>query len=191
MPQNAINFLRFGARDYVTDPFFKLNKMLSFSPEEVLIGVFSSVTYVTYMVLIVFCFRKAEQGRKNKSRFDNVIHTAADEGKVKLPETTFKPPDRNEYNSKKIFEMCDNFCFLRKTPGCLYGWAGYFYYIGWLLTLLTLLGSMGMVTLYGMQFSNMKTYQWLTSMVINFFYTLFIVEPCKESIRSCKRILRK
>ena len=73
-----------------------MNKMLSFSPEEVLIGAFSSFTYVTWMIFIVFCFRKSEQGRKNKSRFDKVIEEAADEGKVKLPESSFKPPEPSE-----------------------------------------------------------------------------------------------
>ena len=81
---------RFGARDYITDPFFKLNKMLSFSPEEVVIGALSSGSY---MLLVVFCFRKAQLGRKNRSRFDKVIDLAAEEGKVNLPEKSFFPPE--------------------------------------------------------------------------------------------------
>ena len=40
---------------------------------------------------------------------------------------------------------------------------------------------MGLVAMYGMQFSNMKTYQFVTSMVINFFYTIIIEEPMKAS----------
>ena len=38
---------------------------------------------------------------------------------------------------------------------------------------------MAMVALNGMQFSKMKTYQWLTALVVNFFFTILIVEPCK------------
>ena len=67
--------------------------MLSFSPEEVVIGALSSGSY---MLLVVFCFRKAELGRKNKSRFDKVIASSADEGKVKLPEKSFKASEPSE-----------------------------------------------------------------------------------------------
>ena len=38
---------------------------------------------------------------------------------------------------------------------------------------------MALVALNGMQFSKMKTYQWLTALVVNFFFTILIVEPCK------------
>ena len=61
----------------------------------------------------------------------------------------------------------------------MYGWSGFWYYIAWLVTIVTLLYSMGLVTLYGIQFSNMKTYQFLTSMVVNFFYIVIIEEPAK------------
>ena len=67
--------------------------MLSFSPEEVIIGALSSCSY---MMIVVFWFRKAELGRKNKSRFDKVVEKAAEEGQIKLPEKSFKPnePER-------------------------------------------------------------------------------------------------
>ena len=38
---------------------------------------------------------------------------------------------------------------------------------------------MALVALDGMRFSKMKTYQWLTALVVNFFFTILIVEPCK------------
>lgn len=84
---------RFGARDYITDPFFKLNKMLSFSPEEVVIGSLSSLSY---MLLVVFLFRKSQLGRKNKSRFDKVIEREAEAGKLYLPEKSFTAPEPPE-----------------------------------------------------------------------------------------------
>ena len=58
------------------------------------------------------------------------------------------------------------------------------YFIGWVVTVITLLYSMGLVAMYGIQFSNMKTYQFITSMVINFFYTIIIEEP----IKVCKQL---
>ena len=76
----------------------------------------------------------------------------------------------------------------------MYHWPGYLYFVGkkkyflicpelcslgWALCLTTWLGSMALVALYGLQFSKMKTYQWLTALVVNFFFTILIVEPCK------------
>ena len=68
--------------------------MLSFSPEEVIIGTLSSGPY---MWLVVFWFRKAQMGRKNKSRFNKVIDRAAEEGRVKLPEKSYTPEEPEGY----------------------------------------------------------------------------------------------
>ena len=64
----------------------------------------------------------------------------------------------------------------------MYHWPGYAFFIGWLLCLLTLFGSVGVVALMAMQFSNMKTYQWVTAIVVNFFFTILFVEPVKVLI---------
>ena len=64
----------------------------------------------------------------------------------------------------------------------MYHWPGYAFFIGWLLCLLTLFGSVGVVAVMAMQFSNMKTYQWVTAIVVNFFFTILFVEPVKVLI---------
>ena len=79
--------------NYVTSPLLPLTKMLNLSGKEVGSGVISSITYVSWMVLIAFCFKKAEQGRRKKSRFDKVIEEAAQDGKVVLPEKSFSPDE--------------------------------------------------------------------------------------------------
>ena len=70
----------------------------------------------------------------------------------------------------------------RDERGKLYHWPGYLYFVGWVLCLTTFLGSMALVTVWGMNFSNMKTYQWITAVVVNFFFTILFVEPVKVVI---------
>ena len=74
----------------MTNPLVALNKMLNLSTKEVVSGTMASLTYVTWMVFIAFCFKKAEPGRKNKSRFDKVIEEASADGKVALPDKSYQ-----------------------------------------------------------------------------------------------------
>ena len=91
---NLLN-LRFGGitEDYITDPLVSLTKMIQLSTKEAGAGAMASLTYVTWMVFICFCFKKSERGRNNTSRFDKVIEESQQEGKVKLPEQSFDPPE--------------------------------------------------------------------------------------------------
>ena len=41
---------------------------------------------------------------------------------------------------------------------------------------------MGLVALYGISFGNRRTYQWLTAMMVNFFWNLFVEQPIKVAI---------
>ena len=85
--------LRFGGYDYITDPLVSLTKMINLSTDELVAGVCASITYVSWMVFICFCFKKSERGRSNNSRFDKVIEESKQEGKVNLPEQSFDPPE--------------------------------------------------------------------------------------------------
>ena len=84
---------RFGGYDYITDPLVSLTKMINLSTDELVAGVCASITYVSWMVFICFCFKKSERGRSNNSRFDKVIEESKQEGKVNLPEQSFDPPE--------------------------------------------------------------------------------------------------
>ena len=44
---------------------------------------------------------------------------------------------------------------------------------------------MGLVALYGISFGNRRTYQWLTAMMVNFFWNLFVEQPIKVAIVTC------
>ena len=90
--------LRFGGYDYITDPLVSLTKMINLSTDELGAGVAASITYVSWMVFICFCFKKSEGGRSKTSRFDKVIEEAQQEGKVKLPEQSFDPPEPEKYD---------------------------------------------------------------------------------------------
>ena len=43
---------------------------------------------------------------------------------------------------------------------------------------------MGMVALYGLSMGNNKTYQWVTAMVVNFFWNIFVESLIK--VKFCK-----
>ena len=77
----------------MTDPLVSLSKMINLATKEVLAGMTASITYVSWMVIIAFCFKKAEMGRKNKSRIDKVVEEASQEDKLKLPEKSFQPEE--------------------------------------------------------------------------------------------------
>lgn len=67
--------------------------MINLSTDEAAAGCMASLTYISWMVFICFCFKKSEKGRSNNSRFDKVIEEAQQEGKVNLPEKSFDPPE--------------------------------------------------------------------------------------------------
>ena len=77
-------------------------------------------------------------------------------------------------NDKK-YNFCLYFYFRKKTGD----WPSYCYFIAWILTLLFILGGMGMVAMYGLQFGNEKTYGWFTAITINFFWNVFVESPIK------------
>ena len=168
--------------DYITDPLVSLTKMINLSTHEFGAGMAASITYVSWMVFICFCFKKSERGRSNNSRFDKVIDEAKQEGKVKLPEQSFDPPEPEKYDSKNFFQESFIFTHYRDERGQLYHWPGYLFLVGWILCITTLLGSMAIVALWVMNFSKMKTYQWVTGFVVNFFFTILFVEPLKVLI---------
>ena len=41
---------------------------------------------------------------------------------------------------------------------------------------------MGMVALYGLSMGNNKTYQWVTAMVVNFFWNIFVESLIKVTV---------
>ena len=68
-----------------------------------------------------------------------------------------------------------NAIFFRKPSGL----PGYCYFIAWIITVLFIIGGMGMVAAYGISFGNLKTYQWVTAMTVNFFWQIFIESVIK------------
>jgi len=70
------------------------------------------------------------------------------------------------------------FCNFLRNQG---DWPSYCYFIAWIFTVLFILGGMGMVAMYGLQFGNEKTYGWFTAITINFFWNVFVESPIKVS----------
>ena len=49
------------------------------------------------------------------------------------------------------------------------------------------MGGILLVAAFGITFGNLKTYQWLTSMVVNFFWNIFIESLIKVCLKKDKR----
>ena len=60
-----------------------------------------------------------------------------------------------------------------------------FRYIAWILCLGSIGTSCFFLIGYGITFGNDKTHQWLTSMIVSFFFGLLIIEPIKVALMSC------
>lgn len=60
----------------------------------------------------------------------------------------------------------------------------YFKIVGWTLLWLSTLVSTVFVIFYGIQFGDLKTKKWITSMVISFLTSIFLTQPLKVSL-SC------
>ena len=61
----------------------------------------------------------------------------------------------------------------------------FFRYIAWIICLGTIVTSIFFILAYGIAFGNDKTYQWLSSMIVSFFFAILVVEPLKVAFISC------
>ena len=52
-------------------------------------------------------------------------------------------------------------------------------YVGWFLTISTILASSVVVVIYGMVFGNSKSLEWLTAVIIGFVQDIIVIQPIK------------
>ena len=84
-------YIRYGQVDgYIGDPFFEFNGILTFSKEEIMEGIISSLIILVPVIILICLFRKAIPSNKKKSRFDKVIMEAVEEGKFNPPAESYK-----------------------------------------------------------------------------------------------------
>ena len=143
-----------------------------FSKEEISCGVISSLIIICPTIFLVILFRKSAPFSRRKSRFDKVIDDAAASGKIILPQ---KSHTRKVVNEKYVKDSESRFTlFFRET-----GLPSTCYFFAWILTAIFIMVSMALVAAYGFTFGNLKTYQWITSIVVNFFWNIFVESVIK------------
>jgi len=59
------------------------------------------------------------------------------------------------------------------------GWPSFCRILGWIVSVIVILGGAFVVFSYGLQFGNDKTYQWVVSMIFAFFSSVIIIQPLK------------
>ena len=57
--------------------------------------------------------------------------------------------------------------------------------IAWIICLATIIASCIFLIAYGISFGNDVTHQWLTSMIVAFFFIILVIEPLKVGLFSC------
>ena len=106
--------------NYLGDPYAEFaGKILTFSPEEISAGLTSSIIVILPTILLMYLFRKTVKGTtdesKNPSRFDKVVEEAAEEGKIILPDQSFKRnlrPGENDGNGNRKIDSLPPYCYL-------------------------------------------------------------------------------
>ena len=61
----------------------------------------------------------------------------------------------------------------------------FFRYIAWIICLGTIVASIFFLIGYGINFGNDKTYQWMSSIIVSFFFGILIIEPLKVAFLAC------
>ena len=95
--------------------------MLEFSKEEIVEGIFSSLIILGPVILMVCLFRKSIPSSKNKSRFDKVVEEAAQDGRINLPDRTYRrKTDKEKLVSKNELSLNIHlfFCKLNLLYNC-------------------------------------------------------------------------
>ncbi|XP_033750161.1 uncharacterized protein LOC117334568 isoform X2 [Pecten maximus] len=169
----------------------------SLSPTQVYIGVLCNIIVFPVNFLIVFMFRRSRPRSKRPSRVEEAIKSssqttasmtdvnprlksAANTSRVnssmlidsgKRPDTSMS----RAYTSLSVAEVPKD--GKKKKKKLEFPW--FFTILAWIILWLTVLVSAAFVTFYGVMFQDVKCKQWITSMLISFFTSVFITQPIK------------
>ncbi|XP_069123973.1 polycystin family receptor for egg jelly-like isoform X2 [Argopecten irradians] len=169
----------------------------SLSPTQVYIGVICNLIVFPVNFLIVFLFRRSRPRSKRPSRVEEAIKSssqmtasmtdvnprlksAANTSRVnssmliesgKRPDTSMS----RAYTSLSVADVPKD--GMKKKKKMEFPW--FFTIFAWILLWLATLVSAAFVTFYGVMFQDLKCKQWITSMLISFFTSVFITQPIK------------
>ncbi|OWF53241.1 Location of vulva defective 1 [Mizuhopecten yessoensis] len=168
----------------------------SLSPTQVYIGVLCNIIVFPVNFLIVYIFRRSKPRSKRPSRVEEAIKSSTQttasmtdvNPRLKSANTSGvsssmliesgKRPDTSmsrAYTSLSVADVPKD----SKNKKKKFEFPWFFTIIAWILLWLTVLVSAAFVTFYGVMFQDVKCKQWITSMLISFFTSVFITQPIK------------
>ncbi|XP_060063521.1 uncharacterized protein LOC132543982 [Ylistrum balloti] len=169
----------------------------SLSPTQVYIGVVCNLIVFPVNFLLVYLFRRSRPRSKRPSRVEEAIKNSSQttasmtdvNPRLKSAANTSgvsssmliesgKRPDTSmtrAYTSLSVADVSNK--GKKKKKKMEFPW--FFTIIAWIILWLTVLVSAAFVTFYGVMFQDVKCKQWITSMLISFFASVFITQPIK------------
>ncbi|CAH1793770.1 unnamed protein product [Owenia fusiformis] len=181
-----------------TDNVFTIGPF-ALSPEMISIGVMSNLIVFPVNLAIVMLFRKSRLRKKRQSRIQNAIQENKKKTLAKSGAASVTDIKANIGGSKsqltendeldKVEVRPDTATSMRPTTASgtkgtkkkkgpwMFPWWGII--IGWILVFVSVLGSAVMVLFYGIDFGDIKCKQWISSMIMSMFMSIFLTQPIK------------
>ncbi|XP_035210182.1 polycystic kidney disease protein 1-like 2 [Stegodyphus dumicola] len=151
---------------------------LSLSPEQIGVGIMSNLIIFPPSFLMVFFFRKSRARSLRPSHVNVALENQYERWRKNYG--TLNQTEETSKSQKKQQRKVDEEAQLRspsKKKRFLLPW--WCIYISWLLVVASVGCSIFFLWAYGLQFGNVRTTKWLTSLLICFISSILLTEPIK------------
>ncbi|KFM71583.1 Polycystic kidney disease protein 1-like 2, partial [Stegodyphus mimosarum] len=151
---------------------------LSLSPEQIGVGIMSNLIIFPPSFLMVFFFRKSRARSLRPSHVNVALENQYERWRKNYG--THNQTEETSKSQKKQQRKVDEEAQLRnpsKKKRFLLPW--WCIYISWLLVVVSVGCSIFFLWAYGLQFGNVRTTKWLTSLLISFISSVLLTEPIK------------
>ncbi|GIY05826.1 polycystic kidney disease protein 1-like 2 [Caerostris extrusa] len=149
---------------------------LSLSPEQIAVGLMSNlIVFPPSFVMIIF-FRKSRAKSLRPSHVNVALEKQYEKWRkvYGLPRTGNK--SKKSTQSRPSVDEESHFRIPPKKKCLLPWWCSY---ISWFLVIISVGCSVFFLWAYGLQFGNIRTGKWLTSMIVSFLSSVLLTEPIK------------
>ncbi|CAL1301078.1 unnamed protein product [Larinioides sclopetarius] len=153
---------------------------LSLSPEQIAVGMLSNLIVFPPSFVMIVLFRKSRARELRPSHVNVALEKQYEKWRrtygLSLGRNVSKKTVPEVHRSRpSVDEEAHSGKLLKKK--CLLPW--WCAYVSWFLVIVSVGSSVFFLWAYGLQFGNIRTGKWLTSMVISFLSSVLLTEPLK------------
>ncbi|GFU56003.1 polycystic kidney disease protein 1-like 2 [Trichonephila clavipes] len=147
---------------------------LSLSPEQIAVGMMSNLIVFPPSFIIIILFRKSRARSLRPSHVNIALEKQYEKWRRE-----YGLPRNRKVSKKPSNQGLDEEAHFRNPPKkkCLLPW--WCAYISWFLVVVSVGSSLFFLWAYGLQFGNIRTGKWLTSLIISFLSSVLLTEPLK------------